>query len=275
MFNTSHDYEVSILVNGRAVTEVQYSGHTYIEGRKNSIYELQIRNKTPNRILAIPAVDGLNVLDGENCGVRSPGYVIDPWGVVTIPGWKVDSQQAAKFVFKPQNASHSGDKTYSESIGADSANQGIIGVMVFRQKILPSINLNLLKDQCNRPSPTIPNSLNDGVIYRSKSAQVTCDSFSAHVSSNIDQDANKSLGTGFGESTGFQTQDTEFERASVSPESVFIMYYDTIQGLKNRGVPIEQFRPSPTNTPNPFPASPNITRGCEPPAGWNSKRYHK
>lgn len=274
MFNTSHDCEVSILVNGRHVTEVQFTGHTYIEGRKNSIYELQIRNITPNRILAIPSVDGLNVLNGESCGVDSPGYVIDPWKVITIPGWKVDSEQAAKFTFKPQNASSPGDKTYTEQMGADAANQGMIGVMVFKQKIQQPFDLlrdyHWVKPHSGQPmfdaSYTTSNCCGSMKPFPN-------DIFIGSVQTAADAD--KSLGTGFGDATEFKTQDTEFDKASDNPDSVFVMYYDTVQGLKKRGVPVEKFRPATTIEPNPFPASPGVTQGCKPPAGWNSTKYRK
>lgn len=277
MFNSSHECEVSIIVNGRPVTEVQFSGHTYIEGRKNSIYELQIRNKTNNRILAIPSVDGLNVLDGNSCGMDSPGYVIDPLAVVTIPGWKVDNEQAAKFTFKPQKASAPGDKTYVEQMGGDAINQGMIGVMVFKQKIQPTFYTLKdyepwnVRDNSGNPPPFGP------VTYSTSNC---CGSMEPILSSApfigyADADVGKSLGTGFGEATEFKTQDAEFERATESPDSVFVMYYDTLQGLKKRGVPTEQFRPAPVSTPNPFPASPSVTSGCKPPAGWNSTKYRK
>ncbi len=277
MYNTSRDCEVSILVNGRPVTEVQFSGHTYIEGRKNSIYELQIRNKTPNKILAIPSVDGLNVVDGESCGVNSPGYVIDPWKVITIPGWKVDSQQAAKFVFKPQSASSPGDKTYAEQMGGDATNQGIIGVMVFHQKV---IHTNyILKEYTPWKIPDSGNpppfcGMGEQFVYSSNAnANHTSNNFKTTCCDNADAD--KSIGTGFGEATGFETQDVEFDKDSDSPSSVFILYYDTVQGLKRRGVPVERFRNYATETANPFPASPNITGGCTPPAGWNTAKYRK
>lgn len=276
MFNTSHDCEVSIMVNGRPVTEVQFTGHTYIEGRKNSIYELQIRNVTPNKILAIPSVDGLNVLDGESCGVDSPGYVIDPWKVITIPGWKVDSEQAAKFTFKPQNASASGDKTYAEQMGADAANQGMIGVMVFKQKIQSPFDLlrdyHWVTPQSGNPPPFGPSYTTSNCCGSMKPFP-TDDVFIGSV--QTDMDDGKSLGTGFGDATEFKTQDTEFEKASDNPDSVFVMYYDTVQGLKKRGVPVEKFRPATTIEPNPFPASPGVTQGCKPPAGWNSTKYRK
>ncbi len=279
MFNTSHDCEVSILVNGRPVTEVQFSGHTYIEGRKNSIYELQIRNKTHNSILAIPSVDGLNVLNGESCGVNSAGYVIDPWQVITIPGWKVDSDQAAKFTFKPQNASSSRDKTYSEQMGADAINQGMIGVMVFKQKIQQSCNM--LRDYSVKEwaKPASGNPMYSGSLTTSnccgsmKPFPPVDNVFVGYAHADVDSD--KSLGTGFGEATEFKTHDTEFEKASDSPDSIFVLYYDTVQGLKKRGVPVEQFRPESVSEPNPFPASPNVTSGCRTPAGWNSSKYRK
>jgi hypothetical protein len=165
-------------------------------------------------------------------------------------------------------------------MGANPINQGMIGVMVFREKIMQPFNIlhEMHKHDPYRPiggnqiySSSAEQCFSSNVVGSVNSPEYTVTSTSA----NIDLDADKSLGTGFGEATEFKTQDVEFERASESPESVFVLYYDTIQGLKRLGVPVEQFKPVPVETPNPFPASPNVTIGCKPPAGWNSTKYRK
>ena len=99
MWNSSREFEATILIKGRPINEVQHEGQTFVEGRNGSAYELKFKNNSSSRVLVIPSVDGLNVLDGKIAGKTSPGYVIDAWGELRIPGWKVDGTTAAKFKF--------------------------------------------------------------------------------------------------------------------------------------------------------------------------------
>ena len=241
-------------------------------------------------MLCIPSVDGLSVLDGEECGLQSPGYVIEARSTVEIPGWKVawaiptyieGSPEAARFMFNPQGAKYDEDKTYAESKGMNPTNQGIIGFMIFRQK-------EVLKwspppfDPCRPPLEPfkVKSSFNDArggsftsTVIGSNEASVTLDSCSVSAS-NANDDAH--LGTGWGEAVEFHTHDVEFERANpTTPDAVFVYYYDTIRNLKRIGVPVEQFyghSSTPTEA-NPFPASPHVHgSGCKPPPGWRRRK---
>lgn len=137
MYNSTREFEACILVNGKPVTEVVHNGQTYIEGRKKTNYELFFRNNSHMQVLVVPSVDGMSVIDGESAGKQSPGYVVDPRSEVTIPGWTVNGQEAAEFIFHAQGAHWNDEQTYAEEIGADSSNQGAIGFMVFRRKVNP------------------------------------------------------------------------------------------------------------------------------------------
>lgn len=287
MYNSTNEFEVSILVNGRPIPEVQFNGRTYIEGRKNSEYSLFVRNNTDTRVLCIPSVDGLNVLDGEECGLQSPGYVIDRRSTVEIPGWKVawaiptfieGSPEAARFMFKPQGAKYSEDETYAESKGLNPINQGIIGFMVFREKIHVQ-NIPWCPPPptpWSGPGPiirTFDGGYTSNTTAKGSSFGTVADSC-VNVSNSVGDDAH--LGTGWGEAVEFHTHDVEFERATPStPDAVFVYYYDTIRNLKRIGVPVEQFyghSSTPTEA-NPFPASPHVHgSGCKPPPGWRRKK---
>ena len=135
MYNSTREFEACVLVNGKPVTEVVHNGQTYIEGRKKTTYELYFRNNSHMQVLVVPSVDGMSVIDGESAGKQSPGYVVDPWSDVTIPGWTVNGQEAAEFVFHAQSAYWSDEQTYAEEIEADSSNQGALGFMVFHRKV--------------------------------------------------------------------------------------------------------------------------------------------
>lgn len=293
MHSSTREYEACVLVNGKPVTEVTHNGRTYIEGRKNSVYELQFKNKTNQRVLIIPSVDGLNVLDGEPCGKDSNGYVVGAYGSITIPGWKVDGKTAAKFVFKPQDAHRGKDQTYVESMDEDPENQGVIGFMVFREKrnyfsVFDFYGRNDRWDDgyrggcfgdvygsSNIRSCVQPTSFSASASVNTMSPSITrtidTQSIGGHIEKGVDPDEGKSLGTGFGKATDFNTVTTTFERASENPEVVFSFLYDTLQNLKKAGVPVKQFqrRSKKPKAPNPFPNSPEImSLGCRTPRGW-------
>lgn len=324
MYNSTHEYEVSILVNRKPVTEVYHQARTFIEGRKNSNYELFFKNNSSSKVLVIPSVDGLSVLDGKPAGIDSPGFVVDAWGSITVPGWKVDSKKAAKFVFKPQGAENERDQTYVEAVGQDAVNQGTIGFMVFKEKVRPFnwdwhlfngpppsitrryvkgmsgsswqgsgslnpssgswVNNNMQGAQLNASAAAGANVSNTmggnstdaprGIAPSFETQAMYCADAAGISTFAPDPDADKSLGTGFGKATGFNTVETTFERETpTQPQAIFVFYYDSLRGLKRRGVPVERFQKSYKKSgveANPFPKSPGLTgaTGCPLPPGW-------
>jgi len=134
----NQDYTFVVRVNNKDTTEYRYKGKTYIEGRKGSEYELYFFNNTPTRILAVFSVDGLSVLDGKVASDKSRGYVVDPFRSLTVPGWTIDNSKVATFQFRPQGEKD--DVTYVEALkeegfDVDVGNQGVIGCMVFKEKV--------------------------------------------------------------------------------------------------------------------------------------------
>lgn len=282
MYSATHEYEACVLVNGKPVTEVEHNGRTYIEGRKDSEYALRFKNTTSERILIVPSVDGLNVLDGKPCGIKSDGYVVNAWQTITIPGWTVDNSTAAKFTFKPQDSYYEEDETYVEQMGKDASNQGVIGFMLFKEKQYIS-DLWSTTIPCSGGGGTRTRGFSGGVgssrVYgaavNGSSFTYDCNVVSSNTVQSSDPDEGKNLGTGFGESTNFNTVNVSFDRANPSnPDVVFAFYYDTVQNLKKMGVPTRAFRKrkkAQKQRPNPFPVSPSIMplrKGCDLPSNW-------
>jgi hypothetical protein len=75
-----------------------------------------------------------------------------------------------------------------------------------------------------------------------------------YMNATNDSYTDKGLGTAFGKDKIFETVNVEFEQQS-APAWVAAIHYDTIQGLKRRGIIID-------SKPNPFPAYKN---GCHVP----------
>ena len=122
------NYEVEILVRGNPVKMFRHKGEFFVEGRKGSSFELKFKNNTWKNIEVVPSVDGLSVLDGEACGEESEGYLVPARDSVTIPGWRLNNQAVAEFVFKDK------DRSYSNQTGEGTTNVGVIGFMVFKEK---------------------------------------------------------------------------------------------------------------------------------------------
>lgn len=124
MRNNSHNLTFFIKVKGRVVDEYKHHGKTYIEGRKGSDYTLEFYNGTAIRRKIVVSVDGLNITTGDANWIS--GYVVDPYGTISIPGWKINSAKAAKFEF------NSVPKSYNQhNDSGDKANVGVIGCLVF------------------------------------------------------------------------------------------------------------------------------------------------
>lgn len=279
-------FELQVRVHGKPVREYHHEGRVFIEGRKGSDFVLRIQNKSFKRILAIPTVDGLSVMDGKEASYDSGGYVIDPFGFINIPGWRLDDDEVAKFFFSKLGASYAAkmDKP---------TNVGVIACAIFTEKVRP---------------PTMTCFYNTSDLYKGGGGGATFDfdsapfTYTSHSSAapigsrgvvNVNSchvgeqptngtlwqkgtakgvgEANEisdemeaqNLGTGFGQRQGHRVTTVTFERASEKPEAVLELNYDDREGLQRRGVNLS--KKGVVGVPNPFPAQ----RGCTPPRGWN------
>ena len=102
-----NDYEVQVLVNNKPVKEYLHNSKYFIEGRKDTSFKIKIKNNGFRRIIAVPTVDGLSVMDGKPASVNSSGYVIDGRSSMTVDGWRVSNDEVSTFVFCSKNKSYS------------------------------------------------------------------------------------------------------------------------------------------------------------------------
>lgn len=125
------NYEVRVIVNGRSIKLYSHEGQLWAEGRKGSEFELEFVNKTNTRVEIVPSVDGLSVMDGNPCGVDSDGYLVEAHSSIRIPGWRLNNNNVAAFVFKDK------ENSYISQIGGDvKKSAGVIGFMVFEEKVV-------------------------------------------------------------------------------------------------------------------------------------------
>lgn len=273
---------ISILVNGIPIRQYEHEGNFYVEGRKGSEYSIQIKNFYHQKILAVPSVDGLSVIDGKPASFDSDGFVVYPYQTLIIPGWFLDHQSVAKFKFSNLN------KSYSKKTGQDKNNIGVIGVAIFTEK-----DKYTYTDWCiyesfpNSPSPTISpknpfyvgtpisepyyytttKCSFEGNINSVSSTNSYCPATFTYANnenvSDVPRDAKvqQEVGTEFGNKSGFFTEKVYFERSSNVPIILFQIHYDSKENLIKKGVINKQ----KINSPNPFP---NAYIGCKPPKNW-------
>lgn len=123
--------------------EVQVDGHTsplyrtsrrddrrYFEAQRGEEYALRIRNHTGRRTGVLISVDGLNVVNGERSALASsePMYVLEPWAVTVIRGWRTSLDQVREFVFVDE------ERSYASRTGQANGDLGWIRVLAFEEQ---------------------------------------------------------------------------------------------------------------------------------------------
>ena len=64
--------------SGETLPVYSARGEYWVEGRPGARYAIRIRSQQPGRLLAVTAVDGINVISGETAKFDQRGYVFDP-----------------------------------------------------------------------------------------------------------------------------------------------------------------------------------------------------
>lgn len=261
----SQDFALEIRVNGSNLKQYFHQGRFYVEGRKGSDFTLHIFNGSNRRVLAVPTVDGLSVIDGKTGSFESKGYILDRYQSIDIPGWRLDDKKVAGFFFA------SGEKSYANDRGGEVHN-GVVGCAFYFEKE----PLTMTFSCSNSAFPE-----KRWEKYRVEPSRVTFSDLpqqTAFFAQSMDRSSNSSanvldrslrsssLGTGFGEEKKHEVVKSGFDRASDNPSAVLSVYYDTRQGLLHRGINLD----GTVEIASPFPKESwdDIDGYCKPPVGW-------
>ena len=252
------NYEMSILVNGQPVKEYFHNDRMYVEGRTDAEYKIRIKNNGYRRIVVVPTVDGLSVIDGNPASYTSPGYIIPGYTTDTIDGWRSDDNTINKFYFS------AGKDSYAKRNGQDSTNIGIIGAAVFEER-------ENYKYVVQKSTWIDPWTLGYGVgtTYTLTSSGTT-NSYSvsgASSSTSLSSTAlnatptisSNALGTGWGEEKKSSVNWIEFDRVE-KPSAVFEIFYHTREELEKLGINLKDSEQNYVAGPQAFPR-----QYCQPP----------
>jgi hypothetical protein len=268
----SDNFVLDVKIHGSSAKKYFHDGRFYVEGREGSEFTIRIGNQTGKRVLAVPTVDGLSVMDGKDGSFESTGYILDPWQGIDIPGWRLSDKKVASFEFtKPH-------KSYASSKGK-GIHGGVVGCAFFYEKEWPTFTVTTTSlPDFPKPIPypykmtfsgdTRGDSMQtqnaffaqQGPMMASSSVNMVNASFS---SANM---KSSNLGTGFGDEVQHKVYKSAFERASDTPAEVLTVYYDTKSGLKDRGINVE----GTVEIASAFPKEnrEELDGYCKPPVGW-------
>ncbi|HZS35603.1 MAG TPA: hypothetical protein VFF06_02190 [Polyangia bacterium] len=111
----------------RPLETVSWGGRLYVVGAPGVRYSLRVHNQTARRYEVVASVDGLDVVDGESASFEKRGYVIEPFGTLTIDGFRQSRDLVAAFRFGAVGES------YAARTG-DGRNVGVIGLAFFDEQ---------------------------------------------------------------------------------------------------------------------------------------------
>ena len=241
-------------------------GEYWVAGRPGARYSIMIQNRRGERLLAVTAVDGINVISGETGAWGQGGYVFSPGESYEIAGWRKSDAEIAAFNFTAAGNS------YAERTGRP-ANVGVIGVALFLERP-PRIQSYVPLDRRSEES-SYPRSRAEGAAADSAARAAPPSSREASApkleevkpstSNNIANAAPApKLGTGHGARESSYVQDTTFDRLSSTPNEVIKIRYDSFENLVAMGVvPSRPWQ----SAPNPFPESAMPRYVPDPPGG--------
>ena len=224
-------------------------GRPVVAGRPGARYAVRLANLSGERVLAVVAIDGVNVVSGETAAVGQRGYVLEPWQRTEIIGWRKSEDEVADFEFTALSDSYAARTGRPQDVG-------VIGVAVFREA--PALEVSHL-----RPAPRAEDAAKAaaGPSAAQPAPESSRDTLAAAAgadrraeSRSQEPVARERLGTGHGERETSVARVTTFERASARPDQRLEIRYDSLENLVAAGIV-----PPPrvaTTSPRPFPADP-------------------
>lgn len=265
---------------GATLPLYHHRGEYWVAGQYGAKYAIAVRNKLGERVLAVTAVDGVNVLSGETAAWDQTGYVFSPWQQYQVTGWRKSSSEIAAFEFSALGDSYAGRT-------GRPGNVGVIGVALFREQApepvaqTPAYSSRKEREADaslgfrNAPSPSSASPAplaESSTAGKSALADRASGSGSAEASALSEDRVRRlpstplpaaRLGTGHGARENSLVSQTTFARLQTQPNEVIRIRYDSRENLIASGVIREPVARNPI--PDPFPQSGNPSYVPDPP----------
>ena len=223
------------------------SGRAYVLGTIGERYRIRIANPTSRRVEAVVSVDGLDAIDGRPASFEDKrGYVIAPYGEVTVDGFRTSVDRVATFRFSSVRDSYAARK-------GEARNVGVIGVAFFpeRERPVAVIPQPPYYDDRPRSSAAPKSGAAAESAGRAPGAPAPAPAPSSAAEPKADgagsyggaprREARRGLGTEFGEQRFSSVGYTSFQRENaVQPANVTELRYNDRQGLLALGIRVDE-----------------------------------
>ena len=242
---------------GTVLRTYRCRGEYWVAGRPGARYSIMIQSHRGQRLLAVTAVDGINVISGEAGAWDQSGYVLGAGESYEIAGWRKSDAEIAAFNFT------SAGRSYAERTGRP-ANIGVIGVALFLERPVRAPMYVPYDQRSEEP----PSARSDGAARAAPPSPAPAASAPpklAAIQSESSLAPAEKLGTGHGPREASYVQNTQFDRLSSTPNEVVRIRYDSFENLVAMGV--VPARPAWPPAPNPFPGSTPQKYVPDPPGG--------
>jgi hypothetical protein len=255
---------------GRPLPTFDHRGRTFVLGTLGQRYAIRFRNGSGRRVEVVAAVDGRDVVDGQPAAFDRRGYVVEPWGELTIDGYRLSEAAVAAFRFSSVPRSYAARK-------GDARDVGVIGLAVFAERRPPEPRPLAVPPPWRGPASEAPAG-SSGAPAARDAAPAQPEAEGGAVASAPPSRAESraaprpGLGTEFGEERASPVTQVGFERASSRPGVVLTLRYDDRAGLLAQGVDVDGERwARREEARRREAATPFRSEWCEPPPGWGGR----
>ncbi len=260
-------YSVELVDEAGAVLPTfPHHGRSYVLGALGRRYLIRVRNASGRRAEVVVSVDGRDVLDGRPSAWEKRGYLVEPWGEVTIDGYRLSEQSVAAFRFS------SVPRSYASRMG-DARDVGVIGVAVFPERAprpVPPVSIPYPSPRGDGASPEAAPAA-PGKAAEASAGPAPSSEPPSMAFRDSKRAQRRGLGTEFGEEHDSRVHQVSFERASSRPDAVLTVRYDDRPGLLALGIDVDGRRsgedPWMRESADPF----RRNAFSEPPPGWSSR----
>jgi hypothetical protein len=181
----------------------------YLEARKGENYGIVIRNRTPERVGVVIAVDGRNIISGKASNLRNSEdmYLVNGYEHARYDGWRTDRDTVHKFYFTEIPDSYA-VRTFN-----DSTAMGVIAVAIYRERDRPKPQV---EQRGREDTPAAPSA---GSLGKSKSGAAR----------------DEAAGTGFGDAHHSPVIRVAFE-PELNPIQKTLVKYEWREVLCRKGI---------------------------------------
>ncbi len=256
--------------DGSDFPSFRHGGEVWIAGSEGQRYNLRLQNHSPERVEVVVSVDGRDVISGRlGDYVKQRGYVLDPFATLVIEGYRQSLDSVAAFRFAELADS------YSARLGTP-VHVGLIGVAAFAEQTPRRRRQQPLAPIEGEPFPgedaviTPPSIVGGSARERARPSRKSGAADAEGMSWAAPEEPNE-LGTEYGEATFSPVEEVSFKRKHRrKPDQLLVLHYDSIDGLRARGIVFDEPRRPPVRTwdrPRPAPRDDRFAPP-PPPKDW-------